>query len=193
MSKINFGDNMKHINIRGTPQPIFSKNLNLPQYNILIVDTVLGEGVSLWSNVNIYGAEIGENTKIGSFVEIGKNVKIGKNCKIESMVFIPEGVTIEDCVFIGPNVVFTNDKFPQACSEDQELKEESNWKITPTTIMKGASIGALSVILCGVTIGENALVGIGSTVVENVPADTIIYGGKAKVRKYFVKHVQVVK
>ena len=172
-TKINFKD-MIHINLRGTLQPFFAKKLILPEYNIIIIDTILGEGVSIWSNVNIYGAEIGENTKIGSFVEIGKNVKIGKNCKIESMVFIPEGVTLEDCVFIGPNVIFTNDKHPHACS--------GYWKITKTLIKYGASIGAGSRIMCGIKIGKFAIIGLGSIVMEDVPDGVTLYGEKAKIR-----------
>ena len=173
MKNIDF-NKMVHINIRGTLQPYFGKKLILPEYNIIIIDTILGNGVSIWSNVNIYGAEIGENTKIGSFVEIGKNVKIGKNCKIESMVFIPEGVTIGDWVFIGPNVVFTNDKYPDAISK--------SWEITQTHIKRNASIGAGSKIMCGITIGGFATIGIGSVVMEDVPDNAVVYGEKAKIR-----------
>lgn len=173
MRKIDF-KNMININLRGTPQPIFSKKLILPEYNIIIEDTILGEGISVWSNVNIYGANIGENTKIGSFVEIGKNVVIGKNCKIEAMAFIPEGVIIEDNVFIGPNVVFTNDKHPSTMSD--------SWEITPTIVMRGASIGAGSRIMCGITIGKLAVIGMGSVVTEDIPYYAVVYGEKAKIR-----------
>jgi len=171
--KIDF-KNMKHINIRGTVQPFFGRKLILPEYNIIIVDTILGEGVSIWSNVNIYGAEIGENTRIGSFVEIGKNVKIGKCCKIEAMVFIPEGVTIGNCVFLGPNVVFTNDKYPKAYGA-------GDWDISPTIIKDNASIGAGSRIMCGITIGKLAIIGMGSVVVDDVPDNAVVYGERAKI------------
>ena len=167
---------MIHINIRGTLQPYFGKKLILPEYNIIIIDTILGEGVSIWSNVNIYGAEIGEDTNIGSFVEIGQNVHIGKDCKIESMAFIPEGVEIGDNVFIGPGVIFINDIHPKA------NPHHGFWAMSPTFVKDGVSIGAGSRIMCDITIGENAVIGIGSVVMEDVPDNAVVYGEKAKIR-----------
>lgn len=175
---------MSYINIRGKKKKIQTnkpQNILIPEYNIVVKDTVLGEGVTIWSNVNIYGAKIGENTKIGAFVEIRKGVEIGKNVKIEPFVFIPEGVIIGNCVFLGPNVTFTNDVFPRSCNEDG--KSIQDYEITPTEVKDGASIGAQSVIKCGITIGENALIGLGSTVVDNVPKEAIVYGEKAKIRR----------
>jgi len=157
-------------------------SLHIPEYNILIVNSVLGRGVSLWSNVNIYGAFIDENVKIGSFVEIRSGVKIGRNTKIEPFVFIPEGVIIEECVFVGPNVIFTNDLYPRACNEKGEQINE--YKIVETIVKKEASIGASSVIRCGIAIGKKAIIGAGSTVVEDVPDNTVVYGLKAGVRKF---------
>ena len=153
-----------------------------PEFNIIIKDTVIGEGTLIWSNVNIYGAHIGKNVKIGAFVEIRKGVKIGNNVKIEPYVFLPEGVTVEDCVFIGPAVIFTNDVLPRACDgKGQQIVE---YEITPTLVKKGASIGAASAIRCGITIGEGALIGMGSVVVDDVPAGAVVYGQKAAVRRY---------
>ena len=148
-------------------------DIHIPQYNILIKQSKLGQGVSIWSNTNIYNADIGDNTKIGAFTEIGQKVKIGKNVKIEAFVFIPEGVEIEDNVFIGPGVRFTNDKYP---------KINGNFEIKKTIVRKGASIGAGSVIVCGVEIGEDSMIGAGSVVTNNVPKESVVYGEKAKVR-----------
>jgi UDP-2-acetamido-3-amino-2,3-dideoxy-glucuronate N-acetyltransferase len=175
---------MGFLNIRGekkkseTGKP---QDLLIPEYNIVVRNSILNDGVTIWSNVNIYGAEIGENTKIGAFVEIRKGVKIGKNVKIEPFVFIPEGVTIGNCVFLGPNVIFTNDMYPCSCNESGELREE--YEITPTTIEDLVSIGAQSVIKCGVTIGKGALIGLGSTITQDIPERVIVYGDKAKIRR----------
>lgn len=160
-------------------QPV---TLHIPEYNILITDTLLGEGVSLWSNVNIYGAEIGAEAKIGAFVEIRKGVKIGRRVKIEPFVFIPEGVTLEDCVFIGPNVTFTNDPYPRACDPEGNLIQ--TYEIVTTYVKRGASIGAGAVIRCGITIGEDALIGAGAVVVEDVPPRGIVYGPKATLKRF---------
>ena len=175
---------MGFIRIRGENREVDTgkpQDLLIPEYNIVISNSILSEGVTIWSNVNIYGAMVGENTRIGAFVEIRKGVKIGKNVKIEPFVFIPEGVEIGDCVFLGPNVVFTNDIYPCSCDESGELKEEYN--ITSTIIKDNVSIGAQSVIKCGVTIGEGSLIGLGSTVTENIPSGVLVYGEKAKVRR----------
>ena len=175
---------MGFINIRGEKKRLDTEkpqDLLVPEYNIVISDSILSQGVTIWSNVNIYGAEIGENTKIGAFVEIRKGVKIGKNVKIEPFVFIPEGVEIGDCVFIGPNVVFTNDIYPSSCNNSGDLKEE--YEITTTIIKNSVSIGAQSVIKCGITIGKGALIGLGSTVTKDIPGEVVVYGEKAKIRR----------
>ena len=140
-------------------------------------DVKLGENVKIFQPelVNLYGCEIGSNTKVGAFVEIQKNARIGNNCKISSHTFICEGVAIEDDVFVGHNVSFINDKYPRATSSGQ-LQTEADWKVVPTTVKKGASIGTSSTILCGITIGENAIVGAGSVVTKDVPANTVVAG-----------------
>jgi len=146
-------------------------------------DVKLGKGVRIFSFVTLYGCEVGDNTKIGAFVEIQKGVKIGKNCKISSHTFICEGVTIEDNVFVGHNVSFINDKLPRATAADGSLQTEADWNVVPTLVKKGASIGTSSTILCGVTIGENAIVGAGSVVTKDVPPNTIVAGVPARVRR----------
>ena len=146
-------------------------------------DVKLGKDVKLSKFINLYGCCVGDNTKIGAFVEIQKNAFIGKNCKISSHTFICEGVTIEDDVFIGHNVAFINDSFPRATAKDGKLQTEADWKVEPTLVKKGASIGSGSTILCNVTIGENAIVGAGSVVTKNVPASTIVAGNPAKVKR----------
>lgn len=147
-------------------------------------DVKLGENVFLPNPqlVNLYGCQIGDNTKIGAFVEIRKGVNIGINCKIQAGAFIPEGVTIEDNVFIGPHVIFTNDKFPKATGENGEQIMEGEWEKLNTLVKKGASIGANSTIICGLTIGENAMVGAGSVVTKDVPPGAIVFGNPAKVK-----------
>jgi UDP-2-acetamido-3-amino-2,3-dideoxy-glucuronate N-acetyltransferase len=138
----------------------------------IVENADIGENTVIRDFVNIFGCKIGKNCKIAAFVEIQKGVTIGNNCAIEAFAFIPSGVTIEDEVFIGPHVCFTNDKKPKAVNP--------GWKIIPTVIKKGASIGAGSIILCGVTIGKNALVGAGSVVTKDVPQDTLVIGNPAK-------------
>jgi len=141
-----------------------------------IDDAEIGENTVIRDFTNLYGCKIGKDCKIAAFVEIGRNVKVGDKCAIEAFVFIPPGVTIEDEVFIGPHVCFTNDKIPKAVNP--------GWKIVPTLVKKGASIGAGSVIICGVTIGEGAMVGAGSVVTKDVPPNTLVVGNPAKpVRK----------
>jgi len=144
-------------------------------------DVKLGKDVKIYHPelVNLYGCEIGDNTKIGAFVEIRKQVKIGKNCKIQAFVFIPEGVTVEDDVFIGPHVCFINDRFPRA-TVDGRLQDETDWKLEKTHVQKGASIGANATILCGVTIGKNAMVAAGSFVTKDVAADALVAGNPAR-------------
>lgn len=150
-------------------------------YQRIAPDVRLGKDVKIFAFVNLYGCEIGDGSKVGAFVEIQKNVKIGNNVKISSHTFICEGVTIEDNVFIGHNVSFINDKYPRATNPDGSLQTEADWKVVPTVVKKGASIGTSSTILCGVTIGENAIIGAGSVVTKDVPANTIVAGVPAKV------------
>ncbi|MBO8130746.1 MAG: N-acetyltransferase [Candidatus Marinimicrobia bacterium] len=143
-------------------------------------DVILGENVKIFCFVNIYGCEIGDKTKIGPFVEIQKGVKVGKRCKISSHSFICEGVTIEDEVFIGHNVTFINDLYPRATNADGELQTEKDWKVIPTVVKKGASIGSSATILAGVVIGEYSIVGAGAVVTKDVPPYTIVAGVPAK-------------
>lgn len=144
-------------------------------------DVKLGENVKLSKFVNLYGCEIGENTKIGAFVEIQKNAKVGRNCKISSHTFVCEGVTIEDGVFVGHGVVFINDSYPRATGETGQLQTEKDWKVERTLVKKGASIGSGATILANVTVGENALVGAGSVVTHDVPAGGVVAGNPARV------------
>jgi acetyltransferase-like isoleucine patch superfamily enzyme len=143
----------------------------------------LGKDVKIFDFVNLYGCVIDDNSKIGTFVEIQKNAFIGKNCKISSHTFICEGVHIEDNVFIGHNVTFINDKYPHATNQDGSMQSESDWKVVETYVKKGASVGSSSTILCGITIGENSIVGAGSVVTKDVPPDSIVAGVPAKVIK----------
>lgn len=143
----------------------------------------LGKDVKIFDFVNLYGCSIDDNTKVGTFVEIQKNATIGKNCKISSHTFICEGVHIEDNVFVGHNVTFINDKYPRATNPDGSMQSEADWKVVETYIRKGASIGSSSTILCGVTVGENAIVGAGSVVTKDVPPNSTVAGVPAKVIK----------
>lgn len=144
-------------------------------------DVKLGQNVKICDFVNLYGCQIGDNTKIGTFVEIQKGAKIGKNCKISSHTFICEGVQIEDNVFVGHNVTFTNDLYPRATTSDGKLKSDNDWHCESTLVKKGASIGSGVTLLCSITIGENAIIGCGSVVTRDVPADTIVVGNPARV------------
>jgi acetyltransferase-like isoleucine patch superfamily enzyme len=144
-------------------------------------DVKLGQGVKLSKFINLYGCQIGENTKIGAFVEIQKNVTVGKNCKVSSHSFVCEGVVIEDNVFIGHSVTFINDSYPRATAIDGQLQTEKDWKVEQTLVKKGASIGSGSTILSNVVIGENSIVGAGSVVTREVPPNTIVAGNPAKV------------
>ncbi|HEY6226236.1 MAG TPA: acyltransferase [Verrucomicrobiae bacterium] len=141
----------------------------------------LGQRVALNAFTNLYGCEIGDDSKIGTFVEIQKGAKIGRRCKISSHSFICEGVTIEDEVFVGHNVTFTNDLFPRATRVDGSLQTDADWKCVPTLIKRGASIGSSATILCGVTIGERAMVGAGAVVTKDVPPNTLVAGNPARV------------
>ena len=143
-------------------------------------DVKLGRDVKLAKFINLYGCEIGDGAKIGTFVEIQKNAKIGKRCKISSHTFICEGVTIEDECFIGHHVVFINDRFPAAVNFDGSVQAEADWKLVETRVCKRASVGSGAIILCGVTIGEGALVGAGSVVTKDVPPHTIVAGNPSK-------------
>lgn len=151
------------------------------KYCIIAPDVKLGKNVKIFSFVNLYGCEIGDNTKIGTFVEIQKNAIVGRNCKISSHSFICEGVHIEDNVFVGHNVTFINDLYPRATTEDGKVQTDEDWEVIPTYVRKGASIGSSATILAGVTIGENAIVGAGAVVTKDVPANTIVAGNPAKI------------
>ena len=153
------------------------------KYCIISEDVKLGKDVKLFSFVNLYGCEIDDRTKIGAFVEIQKGVKIGKDCKISSHTFICEGVTVEDQVFIGHNVTFINDKYPRAINPDGSLQTDDDWVCVPTLVKKGVSIGSSATILCGVTIGQNVIIGAGSVVTKDVPDNVIIAGVPAKIIK----------
>ncbi|HEX3079963.1 MAG TPA: acyltransferase [Puia sp.] len=143
----------------------------------------LGKGTKIFNFVNAYGCTIDDNSKIGAFVEIQKGAFIGKNCKISSHTFICEGVHIEDNVFVGHGVMFTNDLFPKATNTDGSPQTEADWKVIKTVVKKGASIGSNATILCGITIGENALVGAGSVVTKDVLPNTVVAGVPAKIIK----------
>jgi UDP-2-acetamido-3-amino-2,3-dideoxy-glucuronate N-acetyltransferase len=143
----------------------------------------LGKGTKIFNFVNAYGCSIDDNSKIGAFVEIQKGAFIGKNCKISSHSFICEGVHIEDNVFVGHGVMFTNDLFPKATNADGSPQTEADWKLVKTIVKKGASIGSNATILCGITIGENALIGAGSVVTKDVLPNTVVAGVPAKIIK----------
>jgi acetyltransferase-like isoleucine patch superfamily enzyme len=149
-------------------------------YQCIAPDVKLGKNVKMSKFINLYGCEIGDETKIGAFVEVQKNAKIGRSCKISSHTFICEGVTIEDCVFVGHGVTFINDSYPRAANADGTLQTEQNWKVERTVVKKGASVGSGATILSNVTIGENAIVGAGAVVTKDVPANTIVAGNPAK-------------
>jgi UDP-2-acetamido-3-amino-2,3-dideoxy-glucuronate N-acetyltransferase len=155
-----------------------------PASNLRIApDVVLGRGVTLHAFVNLYGCEIGDETRIGTFVEIQKGAVIGARCKISSHTFICEGVTIESGVFIGHGVTFINDRFPRAINADGEPKDSLEWECQTTLVKEGASIGSGCTILGGVTIGKNALVGAGSVVTKDVPAGAVVAGNPARIQR----------
>ena len=155
-------------------------------FNSIAPDVKLGSNVKLSKFINMYGCEIGDETKIGACVEIQKGVKVGRRCKISSHTFICEGVTIEDNVFIGHGVMFTNDVYPRATAPSGDLQTEADWKVETTVVKQGASIGTGATILPRVTIGEHAMIGAGSVVTRNVPPRTIVWGSPARVLRHIV-------
>jgi UDP-2-acetamido-3-amino-2,3-dideoxy-glucuronate N-acetyltransferase len=159
------------------------KELNEDSPRQALRKVMVGEGVRIFNFVNAYECEIGAGSRVGAFVELQKGVTIGKNCKISSHTFICEGVHIEDNVFVGHGVMFTNDLFPRATNPDGSPQTEADWKLVETFVKKGASIGSNATILCGITIGENALVGAGAVVTKDVPPNTVVAGSPAKVFK----------
>ena len=162
-------------------------------YLSIAPDVKLGRDVKLSKFINLYGCEIGDETKIGAFVEIQKNASVGKRCKISSHTFICEGVTIEDNVFVGHSVAFINDSYPRATRAEGGLQTESDWKVERTVVKRGASIGSGCTILANITIGENALVGAGSVVTQNVPANAIVVGNPARFLRYIEQTTEVAK
>ena len=155
-------------------------------YLCVAPDVKLGRDVRLSKFINLYGCEVGDETKIGAFVEVQKNAKIGKRCKISSHTFVCEGVTIEDNVFVGHGVMFINDSYPRATSAEGKLQTAADWKVERTVVRTGASIGSGATILPRLTIGENAIVGAGSTVTKDVPENAIVAGNPAKILRYLV-------
>lgn len=155
----------------------------MDQQQRIAPDVKLGRDVRVFAFTNLYGCEVGDETKVGTFVEIQKGAKIGRRCKISSHTFICEGVTIEDEVFIGHGVMFTNDLLPRATAAGGQLQTEADWKCVPTVVKRGASIGSNATLLCGITIGEGAVVGAGSVVTKDVPAHAVVAGNPAKIRR----------
>jgi len=155
------------------------------KYACISDDVQLGKNVKLSKFINLYGCFIGENTSIGAFVEIQKNARIGNNCKIASHTFICEGVTIEDNVFVGHNVTFINDTYPRATNPQGTLQTEKDWKVEPTVVKNGASIGSGTTILANITIGEKSIVGAGSVVTKDVPPGAIVAGNPA----HFIRNI----
>jgi len=163
----------------------------MDQYVCVAPSVRLGRDVKLSKFINLYGCEIGDETKIGAFVEIQKNAIVGKRCKISSHTFVCEGVIIEDNVFIGHGVTFINDSYPRATAADGNLQTEADWKVERTVIKKGASIGSGATILSSTTVGENAIVGAGSVVTKDVPANSIVAGNPARVLRYIEQIAEV--
>ena len=151
------------------------------QFCVIAPDVKLGRDVTIYNFVNLYGCEIGDGSRIGSFVEIQKGARVGRNCKISSHSFICEGVSIEDEVFVGHGVIFINDKYPRATSPSGALQSDADWEVVPTVIKRGASIGSGVIVLSGVTIGECALIGAGAVVTADVPANGTVAGNPARV------------
>jgi len=161
----------------------------MENYLAIAPDVKLGKDVRLSRFINLYGCEIGDETKVGAFVEIQKGAKIGRRCKISSHTFICEGVQIEDGVFIGHSVTFINDSYPRATTAEGGLQTEADWKVERTTVKQGASIGSGATILANITIGENAIVGAGSVVTKDVPANAIVAGNPAKVLRFLEEQI----
>jgi len=152
-------------------------------YQQIAPDVKLGKGVCIFGFTNLYGCEIGDEVKIGTFVEIQKGARIGNQCKISSHTFICEGVILEDAVFVGHNVTFTNDRYPRATNDNGSLQTDADWKCIPTHVKRGASIGSGTTLLCGITVGEGAMVGAGSVVTRDVPPFAVVAGNPARVIK----------
>ncbi len=161
------------------------------EYCSIAPDVKLGERVKLSKFINLYGCQIGDETKIGAFVEIQKNAKVGRRCKISSHTFVCEGVTIEDNVFVGHGVTFINDSYPRATTPDGALQTETDWKVEATVVKRGASIGSGATILSNVTIGENSIVGAGSVVTRDVPANVIVAGNPATVLRSITNETRI--
>ncbi len=159
-------------------------NATVKSLRLITPDVKMGDGVRIFGFANLYGCEIGNDVKIGTFVEIQRGAKIGDRCKISSHSFICEGVTLEDEVFIGHSVTFTNDRYPRATTAGGGLQTDTDWTCVPTRVKRGASIGSGSTLLCGITIGEKAIVGAGSVVTKDVPANAIVAGNPARVLKF---------
>jgi len=153
------------------------------KYQRIAPDVKLGKNVRIFDFTNLYGCKIGDDVKIGTFVEIQKGSKIGNRCKVSSHTFICEGVTLEDDVFIGHNVTFINDRYPRATNGAGQLQTESDWNCVETLVKRGASIGSGATLLCGITVGENAMIGAGSVVTKNVPAGAVVAGNPARIVK----------
>jgi acetyltransferase-like isoleucine patch superfamily enzyme len=163
----------------------------MKNYQYVAADVKLGIGVQLGKFVNLYGCHIGDHCKIGAFVEVQKNARIGSRCKISSHSFIYEGVTLEDEVFIGHGVMFINDSYPRATNASGELQSEADWRVERTTVKAKASIGSGATILCNVVVGENAIVGAGSVVTHDVPANSIVAGNPARLLRYVADKANV--
>lgn len=158
--------------------------MNKPSFRLIAPSVKLGERVKIYDFTNLYDCAIGDDSKVGTFVEIQKGVVVGRRCKISSHTFICEGVTIEDDVFVGHNVTFINDRFPRATTNGGALQTDKDWTCIPTVVKKGASIGSGVTLLCGVTVGENAIVGAGSVVTKDVPPHAIVAGNPARILRH---------
>jgi len=151
------------------------------KYQLIAADVKLGKNVRIYDFTNLYGCEIGDDVKIGTFVEVQKGSKIGNRCKVSSHTFICEGVVLEDDVFIGHNVTFINDRYPRATNGTGQLQTEADWKCVGTLVKRGASVGSGATLMCGITVGENALIGAGSVVTKDVPPGAVVAGNPARV------------
>lgn len=160
---------------------------NTPPFQLIAPNVKMGKGVRIYSFTNLYGCEIGDDVKIGTFVEIQKGAKIGSRCKVSSHTFICEGVILEDDVFIGHNVTFINDRYPRSTNPDGSMQTEADWKCVSTLVKKGASIGSGATLLCGITVGAGALIGAGSVVTRDVPDGAVVAGNPARVLKKSAK------